>query len=192
MILYSIGNKKVSKDTLIFNMTSATNCPSRALGLCNIGKKCYAMKAERLYKAVLPYRERQAEYWNSHTAEQIEGDLVKALEKHPEVFFIRFSEAGDFKTQEDVDKMVEIAWCLKQDLPEVIMYGYTARKDLCFVDRPSNLVIQGTYFKIDNMFIPTVPKVYDKLTKVVKCKGACEGCLLCKTSTGEKIYVRQH
>jgi len=61
------GNKKLGKDTLIFNMTSATNCPSKRLGLCQLKgrceSKCYALRAEKRFPAVLEYREEQAGDW---------------------------------------------------------------------------------------------------------------------------------
>ena len=60
---YTIGNKKIGNDTLIFNMGSATDCPSKKLGLCRHCDKCYALKAERQYPQVRPFRDRQADYW---------------------------------------------------------------------------------------------------------------------------------
>ena len=42
------GNKKLPKSTLIANLTSARNCPAKALGLCDIDD-CYAGKCERIY-----------------------------------------------------------------------------------------------------------------------------------------------
>ena len=63
--LVQFGNNKLPKTTVIFNMGPAKECPANALGLCELGKtgKCYAMKAERLYPQVLPYRIRQKNYW---------------------------------------------------------------------------------------------------------------------------------
>ncbi len=46
------GNKKLPKSTLIANLTSARNCPAKALGLCDI-EDCYAAKCERIYKYYL-------------------------------------------------------------------------------------------------------------------------------------------
>ena len=37
------GNSKIGKDTFILNITSATDCPTKKLGLCKIPKLCYAL-----------------------------------------------------------------------------------------------------------------------------------------------------
>lgn len=39
-----LGNKKIGNDTLIFNMGSAAECPSKSRGFCKLGKKCNLCK----------------------------------------------------------------------------------------------------------------------------------------------------
>jgi hypothetical protein len=185
---YSIGNSKIGKDTLIFNMTSATNCPSKKLGLCKHPNKCYAMKAERMYKQVLPFRERQAHYWESNNVDTIFNDLLNALNKHKNVKYIRFSESGDFTTQADVDKLLTICFMLYRERPDIVVYGYTARKDLDFTGRERNLVIQGSGFKIDNEFIA----VGEYSEGSIQCKGSCASCSLCKEKGNRTIEVMYH
>ena len=51
MQVFSYGNTKLPKHTLIVNLTSATNCPSEQLGFCKCNDICYAKKCERIYKA---------------------------------------------------------------------------------------------------------------------------------------------
>ena len=94
---YSIGNRKIGKDTLIFNMNSATHCPSKQLGMCDISHKCYAMKAERLYPQVLPFRVKQAQFWVSHSAVAIADELYTVC-RDKDLNLIRISESGDFRT----------------------------------------------------------------------------------------------
>lgn len=53
MQVFSYGNRKLPKETLIVNITSATACPSERLGFCRCSKVCYAKKCERIYKAYL-------------------------------------------------------------------------------------------------------------------------------------------
>ena len=36
------GNSKLAKDTFVINITSYTDCPSRHLGFCSLGDRCYA------------------------------------------------------------------------------------------------------------------------------------------------------
>lgn len=189
-MLVSQGNHKLGKDTLILNITSATDCPSRALGLCKLPSKCYAMKAERMYKAVLPYRRRQAEYWDKNGPIKIASDLREELGRHTKVQikYIRISEAGDFRSQEDVTKLYIIADLLANT--GVIIYGYTARKDLQFPARPSNLVLNGSGFMLDNMFTPVHPKTLNNYQ--VTCVGNCRICNLCKANKKLDIKVGLH
>ena len=67
------GNKKIGTNTLIFNMCSATDCPSKKRGLCQLPdtKYCYAFGAEIRYKAVLAYRRRQEKAWDKLSATDI-------------------------------------------------------------------------------------------------------------------------
>ena len=48
-IVFGQGNAKIPESTLIANLTSAENCPSRKLGLCRVEECCYARKCERIY-----------------------------------------------------------------------------------------------------------------------------------------------
>lgn len=42
MQVFSYGNAKLPKETLIVNITSAVHCPSERLGFCRCSKVCYA------------------------------------------------------------------------------------------------------------------------------------------------------
>lgn len=189
-MLVSVGNHKLGKDTLIINMTSAADCPSKALGLCKIGKKCYAAKAETQYPAVLPYRRRQASYWDSTGPIKIAADLREELGRHTKnpIRYIRISEAGDLRSQEDVTK-----WFIIADLLEstgVKLYGYTARADLSFEGAPANLVFNGSGFMLGNSFTPVDPKTL--VNYQVVCAGDCRICDLCKTAGNLDIKVGLH
>ncbi len=186
MIRVSNGNKKIGNDTLILNMCSATDCPSKRLGLCDIhGSKCYARKAERLYPNVLPYRRDQEIYWQTHSSSEIAKELQGIIErKRAPVRYIRLSEAGDFEEQRDVDKTKDIA----RRMSEVIIYVYTARRDLRYTRLPSNLIVNGSGFMVSNQFT-AVDRVRDNETI---CPGDCRTCDLCKTSGGVDIKVRYH
>lgn len=189
-LLVSQGNHKLGKDTLILNMTSATKCPSKALGLCKIPGKCYAMKAERMYPRVLPYRTKQAEYWDKNGPIKIAADLREEIKRHTKsrIKYIRIAEAGDFRTQADVTKLYIIADLLADT--GVIIYGYTARKDLEFPYGPPNLVLNGSGFMLDNMFTAVDPKTMSNYQ--VKCAGNCRICSLCKAAGKQDIKVAMH
>lgn len=194
-IICSIGNLKVGKDTLIMNITSATDCPSRRRGLCQVPPgACYALKAEKRYDAVLPYRRRQNRVWDSLTAEEIAED-VKVLagrragrrRKIP-IRYLRMQEAGDFRHSSDVAKMSRIADLLSGT---VGVYTYTARRDLFPTRTSSNLVVNGSGFMVDNNF-----QVVNKgaLGPGPKCRGikggGCYGCPLCKVA-GKRVIQEE-
>ena len=182
-VLASKGNKKIGKDTLIINITSATDCPSKKKGLCKHCGKCYAMKAERIYPQVLPYRRKQTKIFDQLKVFEYSQDLREIIGKRRiKTKYIRFSESGDFRNQKDVDKLFAIAKSLK-DL-NIVIYGYTARKDLNFDHRPANLVMNGSSFMIDNNFTP-----YEKGKA---CKMNCRICNLCKTKGNKTINVKMH
>ena len=103
-----------------------------------------------------------------------------------ELKFVRFSEDGDFRNQEDVDKLSEIAEGLKGQL---VVYGYTSRKDLDFSKVSDNLIINGSGFMVHNEFkaVDTVPQGAPFV-----CGGNCRGCNLCKEKRGIRILVKMH
>jgi hypothetical protein len=131
------GNKKLPKTTAIFNMSSTYECSSLKLGMCQAvikekGKNklvCYARKAEIQYPNVKPYRRRQEKFWKNTDATTWATQFLflNALKRKP-FDKVRFNEAGDFHTQECVDKVEEIAKILNKY--GVKVYCYTARKDL--------------------------------------------------------------
>ena len=176
----SIGNKKLGRDTAIINFTSATDCPSKRLGLCRHCDICYAMKAERQYPAVLPYRRRQALQWQRESLGSIKAGIVK----HSKVKYIRFSEAGDFKDQNDVNKLAALA----RIMPDYTFYGYTARQDLSFKNVPDNVVIQGSGFRVHNTF----NVIFKPVPSSITCPGNCRDCNLCKVRKNININVLAH
>lgn len=193
---YSIGNKKIGKDTIIFNMNPSAHCPSKELGLCRHPKKCYAAKAERLYPACLPFRVRQEDYWQETPYFKIAMNFLTVLEKHKKVKYIRFSESGDFREQRDVDKFYKIADIIYQKRPDITIYGYTARKDLKFQTKP-NVILAGTYFMVDNMYSPVtrdemIRIQIDSKGKEKVCMQDCKICNLCKKYRGISILSKFH
>lgn len=184
MLNYSIGNHKLGRDTLIFNMGPASTCPSRKLGLCQIPEnRCYALKSEFLYPQVLPYRKRQARYWKRNGPERIARDIRQALKRHKKIKYIRVNEAGDFYSQADIEKLVKIS----AFVPGVTFYCYTARRDLKFdIIRPDNLIISGSGFMVDNNFCLNADGAK------YNCPGNCRACNLCKTNSHKLINIRLH
>lgn len=186
------GNKKIGEDTIVFSFTTARDCPSRKLGLCQVPKHCYSDKAERMYKSTLPYRETQATQWDKLSVSEIHKELMAIIDKYPEIKFIRFSENGDFRNFYDVMKLKILCGFLSVSHPDVKVYGFTARKDLkeFFKAKPSNLTINGSGFTVDNSF--TVINKEEATEHKLVCPGDCRTCSLCKTAGNRDIKVVLH
>jgi hypothetical protein len=200
--LIQAGNIKIPKETAIFNMSSATDCASLALGLCKacvfseelqkLKTVCYALKAEREYRpAVLPYRRRQEKFWKEVTAESFAMQfLIINSRKGVKFDKIRLNEAGDFHTQECVDKAEKIAKLLATF--GIKVYCYTSRDDLNFT-KVKNLVINASGFSapgLQNEFRMILadeewPKGY------AKCPEDCTVCDRCSI-LGKKTFVLKH
>ena len=189
------GNIKVPRDTAIFNFSSATDCPSMKKGLCKAlaqGCKCYARKAEYLYPYALPFRRRQEKLWKSITAEEFAAQfiLVNALKQKP-FTALRFSESGDFHTQNDVHKAERIAQILHRH--GIRCYCYTSRSDLDY-SKCRHLVISGSNFLkkgISNLFRIVKDVKTDRQKGESVCKMNCRICKLCQMRN-MKIVVRSH
>lgn len=188
--LFSFGNRKLPKTTCIFNMTSASDCPSDALNLCQLAnsKTCYAKKAERMYKAVLPYRKQQEKFWSRATAQDFVTQFLKTIGKR-NITCLRLNESGDFKTQKDVLKAEKIATMLKQR--GIKTYCYTSRRDLNF-SKCKNLVVNGSGFMVHNSFT-VFPRNRD-LTKLNAyiCARNCNICDRCTHRKNQKIVTSLH
>ena len=204
----SLGNSKLGDNTVIFNMGSATDCPSRALGLCKIKDNCYALDDEIRYKTPCYYRRRQQAYWLSNSAYDIGLDMINALRSVRKrvdgklvplldtIKYLRFNEAGDFHTQACVTKLDIIASMLAYY--NITTYGYTARADLDFTQ--CNFNVKGSGHGAGNNGWTIAHKMSDKTAKALRfkkididgasfrvCPGDCTVCGMCKNN--RKINV---
>jgi len=201
----SQGNKKIGKNTLIFNISSATDCVNRKNGVCTI-KNCYALKAEKLYPQVLPYRKRQAKYFKETNFTDIIFAIKYILShKRKPIKYIRINEAGDFSKQKEIDKLYAIAKHLK----DITFYLYT--KSFQYLDfdknKPKNVKITysyNNYFeymqykKVKQKAFIYINKIMDikEIQKSIKgsviCKGNCRYCNYCKINKPLKVLVKSH
>ena len=94
--VFSYGNSKLPKSTLIVNLSSAENCPSRKRGLCEIEDKCYARKCERIYPNYKKKNLIVEEWFNSASDDDIINFMDYSIEDAPvKVIYCRLYEAGD-------------------------------------------------------------------------------------------------
>lgn len=207
---YSVGNTKIGKDTLIINMGSAKECPSKKLGMCKI-ERCYALQAEIQYPNVLPYRMRQENYWLSTDAIDIVEDISYVFSyngkiRKTDLRFVRVNESGDFHSRKCLTKLIHIA----KMMPTIVFYTYTHRSDIVdngtFKRLPKNLVLNcsnferkglNTFKAIASVKVHTMkafPKVRKEILKFADfaCVGDCSICGYCKKQHGKVIGVPLH
>lgn len=195
------GNLKLGTDTLILNMGTAETCPSKQLGFCRVGERCYARKAEKLYKNVTPYRCRQHIYWEQSDANRVATDLDMLLHRiRTQIRYLRFNEAGDFYGQECVNKLSLIAEFLKLE-HGITTYGYTARQDLDFSN--AHFLVKGSSHDSGNngkTIVMKKQKITDHLSTLSReerktwkvCPMSCKDCDICKEPTGINIIFPLH
>lgn len=195
---FAYGNTKIPLSTLIVNLTSAQNCPSQALGLCQVAHFCYAKKCERIYKNYLN-KNLVMEQWLATASTK---DIIRLMEAYIDaspvhITHIRLDEAGDFRNQNQLNQWNKIAhyfWNTRK----IGTYTYTARQDLDFTGIDSIIV---------NASLPGIPGAnreyrclpaneYDNMVieqGQYKCPGNCNLCSMCFTDrfTGT-IYCRKH
>lgn len=198
MIPIKFGNNKLNKKVMVFNLGSALDCESAKLNLCeeiiNKSRRCYAQKAEITYPAVKPYRDRQLAYWDNNTKEIISFELSEICKKKKPSFF-RYNESGDFRNQNDVDKLSYIAEELKK--VNVITYGYTARKDLDFSN--VSFIVRGSGWISKNGQTKVIEKTEKRPEGFVVCPdndcgNKCKLCMKESRSDSKLINIafRKH
>jgi len=194
--LLSSGNIKIPTSTAIFNMSSATDCPSKRLGLCaaeKAGVKCYARKSECAARpGVLPYRRRQEKYWKTVSASNFALDFlaIQATKCRQPYTALRFNEAGDFHGQECVEKADNIARILSDF--GIVVYCYTSRSDLDYSNVKS-LVVMGSGFRKDGISseFRIIAKDEEKPKGYGLCPMDCKKCTRCH-KRGMLTAVRAH
>lgn len=193
MIKVSFGNKKLPTDTLIFNIPAKITCPGRT-SLCT--EKCYALKAEQLYKAVLPAR--QGNFEESRKDDfpyQMQLMIDKYIHK---IKRVRVHEAGDFYNQKYLDQWFFIAG----RFPKLQFYAYTKSFHLDFRAKPDNFVLIASFdqtsrpvnrlnYEAKRPFFQNTFSIVDRHGPA-SCIQDCSVCDACWTGQGLNLTVNQH
>lgn len=217
--VFSFGNTKLPPSTMIVNLTTAFNCPSK----CPLKKTvCYAGKSEKQYKNNELRNLRNELFLEKLTVKEILKLLDAYIMNAPiRIKNIRISESGDFKSQEVVDFCDKIAGHIKAK------YGI---KTTCYTRQPfdftncKNLIVNSSvasenftkgadrnYIICSKDFFKKLPNTNDGRPKeisingkpkmIYKCKCDCYKCNFCyntKEENGEKpdmrtnVYVLKH
>ena len=126
------NNTKVSKYVAIFNLGAAHDCPNRWSERCQVdGDACYAVVDERTYDYVLDYMRRQEYLWDCLDAQTFADAFLAICErKRVEPRALKFSQAGDFRHNADIQKVNRIAQRLNDAGAGIDVFTYTASTHL--------------------------------------------------------------
>lgn len=195
-----IGNLKIGEDTLIINVNHALNCFSDKMGYCEHCKDCYAKKSPNIHKNSFLYGFASEIQFNKLS----NGEIIQSLEKQfikplksGEIKFIRFNEAGDFKSFDIFKKANKIAEYFFKEYG-IISYSYTHNKELKDHQKAikNSYIIINWSFSMDNEYKQAI--TCNKLEDLVKyynddnyiiCTGKCYHCSYCKDKNDLRTVV---
>lgn len=198
MNLFTRGNTKIHKNTLIYNMSSGLNCPADIRGLCSYGVRngnstCYCIKAERMYPHVRAHLQRQQQTWITEPAELFINrikDIYKVAIKKPR--YLRLNVSGDFHSFADIIKLDTIARKVK-DI--VTVYTYTHRYDLLYNIQQSDIAFVLNVSDKQVSDFNTFQAVLKPTSKLVCTAGKHECmkiCTLCAKHHGKTVQIKYH
>lgn len=191
-LIVRVGNHKLPKTIGIFNLPHLTTCPG-ATAWCKL--KCYARKAETMYKQVIPYRQ-----WSFQMSKRndfvsmVNAELARANKTH-----IRIHESGDFYNQTYVNKWYEI---MKAN-PQIQFTFYTKSFHLFDFSKIRRLKNVNAFASID---LSTPPQRLKKARGWLKayilvgnvpgkcfvCPGSCKSCSHCYNKETGNVGFNPH
>lgn len=181
MLKFSIGNGKLAKDTLIFNLPAGKTCPgalfcksfavvdSNGKRSIQDGKqtefRCFAASSEVQYDAVFEGRAHNlnaiVESMRDNTTADIINEAVQFY-RTKRVSKVRIHESGDFFNHAYLDAWLEVA----RRNPDLKFYAYSKSLDL-FMGKilPNNFYLTASYggkfdYLIDEGFFTRYAKVF--------------------------------
>lgn len=210
MIKITEGNKKLKGDGksefLIFDLPAVTTCPA-STPMCR--QKCYAMKAQRMYKATRAMRDE-----NYHEAQKIDfiPNMIQAIQdklnrkkyQNKTVYF-RIHSSGDFFNIFYFTDWLTII----NNFPQVNFTAYTkSLHDVKFFahELPTNFKLFYSVFPDTNpeyiaiakhynlpIFYAVQAGEYNQLQENnVKCEMDCKICKNCYDKSQNDIYCKIH
>jgi len=193
MTYISPGNRRMDIPT--FSLPAGITCHNKTI-YCD--KYCYAKKAEKAYKNVLPSRIRNL---NDSKREMFVNEVYNLL-KNINIKYFRIHESGDFYSQTYLEKWFSIC----RLFPDIKFLAYTQMYHLDYSNKPNNLILYWTVWP-DSRNVPKDGlKAYvvdDGKGKIpdypVKPKGKncskgmgskvkCENCKYCLEGKGDVIF----
>ena len=201
----TFGNHKLPETTATINLCQAKNCPSRALGMCQLARfgdpkdLCYGLDMEKRCSSVRIRAERLEDFFDQLEIDYEDPttagiDLAAALWSHcrRSTDALRISVQGDFKNLFQLQTIEVAARTIRYVLDPAhrfVTYCYTARQDLweqLKAHNPKAFVINGAGFMADNLYEVVHPLDFDDHEDGA-CLGSCDSCQFCLTATGRYI-----
>jgi hypothetical protein len=193
MKLFTKGNRKLPKSTLIWNLPTEITCMG-ATKECK--KHCYAKKAERMYPQVLPFRMKN--YAISKLKEFKDIVINELCNIKSDIWnTLRIFEAGDFYSQEHLNDWNDIT----KSFQDKMFYAYTKSKGLDFTDRAKNFIVIVSNDKVTEKDIEEYKKTFNgvatietKLKGFFNCPMDCKICNYCYSNPDEfkKVNFKRH
>lgn len=185
-LTFSLGNRKISGNVLIFNLPAGAGSNGTCKQSC---PGCYALKAERIYPSARRARERNLQVLQKHGPHILYDAVRYILEKQP-LKGIRIHESGDFFNQEYFETWNDIA-DLAYRAKGVRTWTYSKRYDRGQVTTPGlNLVdsilpdgslnygpLEWVRKKEQEYNIPICPATMPGLKNTPICGRNCNWCL---------------
>lgn len=185
-----------------YNFSSATNCRSHRLGMCQVGniKDCYAYQGEERAKndltnnGTLKMNSRHQIELNILFNLQVKNDpelLNRFIDYlNQKVQYLRFNVNGDFRHYSDIQLLTNIC----KDYTGTA-YGYTAADDLDGLDQLQTVAaVNGSNKKYTNQYTCTfdLETLLKAMLEGRDCKGSCINCCKCWTFEDMEIINLFH
>lgn len=214
----TFGNNKVAKNTGIFNMNSATDCPNGGTtkndqsetGLCQVEfSECYAHKSENVYPDALKKRRLQEYLWDCVNPELFAEALLNVKSRKRSPFkHLRVSESGDFRHNGDIRAWDRIAELVGDSIN---VYTYSASHKLSawdtvehftvnqsnnladYGDRQFSAVADAENIPDDAIFCPFEAASQNGVSgdERPKC-GECEACIKPESEQKRDVFITIH
>lgn len=195
---HKVGNLKIGMDTIIINVNHALNCFSSKSGYCENCNCCYAKKSSSNYKNSCLYGLASEINFNRLSVNQIIKAIEKTVKEAKNIKFIRFNEAGDFKSLEQFSKANQVAKYFF-DTYDIITYTYTHNKELLSnkEDIKNSYIVMNWSIKAGDGFKSAItcnnpsdlPKYLSEPAKYIICLGDCHNCSYCKDKDDLRTVV---
>lgn len=195
---HKIGNLKIGDDTIIINVNHALNCFSSKNGYCENCNCCYAKKSSSNYKNSCLYGLASEINFNRLSVNQIIKAIEKTIKEAKNIKFIRFNEAGDFKSFNQFLKANEIAKYFFEAY-DIVTYTYTHNKELLKHKEAikNSYIVMNWSIKAGEGFKSAItcnnpsdlPKYLSEPDKYIICKGKCHNCSYCKDKSDLRTVV---